>query len=144
MSFSIASPDSTLSGQRLTLRQGLIAIAVGLAFWLAAALGIRFGTPWGVFQGLRFAVLIVATIPLTWLVIRRLRVLAALRPDQVLPGTVVATAAATLADAVAVAGFPGLYADEPAAVLAGLVWVFWGVACALGLAAWQDAREAGV
>jgi hypothetical protein len=124
---------------RLTDRQSAILIAFGLAFWLVAALFIQ-SAPLAFFDGgIGTMLLFAITVPLAWVSVEIAKRVAALAPDQTLPGVAVASAAAMLCDGIALVWSP-IYGDGDR--LPGAAWILWGVGLILS-AAFLDARRQG-
>ncbi|PAX07071.1 hypothetical protein CKY28_13555 [Sphingomonas lenta] len=122
---------------RLSDRQAAILVAFGLAFWLVAALFIRIA-PFDVFgRDVGTILLFAATLPLAWASVRVAERIAALAPDQLLPGVALASAAAMLCDGVGLIWW-GLYGDGDR--LPGAAWLLWGVGLIL-FAAFLDGRR---
>ncbi len=67
---------------------------------------------------------------------------AALAPGQIVPGVVVASAAALPCDGVALTWTPGLYGPDAASILPAAAWLFWGVGLCLALALVAAGRRA--
>jgi len=119
------------------LRRGQIAslATLGVVLWLLFALLIRYSIPTGLFgNAAASALLFAAAFPLAWLMIRLCRRVAALSPGQVVPGVVVASAAALSCDGLALTWAPNLYGPDAASILPAAAWLFWGVGVSLALA----------
>jgi hypothetical protein len=111
-------------------RQGLIAVALGLGAWFAAATLVRVSQPLLAAGGWREAPLYAAVAAATWLGLWLARRAGATR-DSLVRTIAIATGAAAFCDVIAMSFFPTLYANTPAGVLAGAVIILWGVGCAL-------------
>ncbi len=132
---TLATPVSS----RLTSQQLTILVGFGLVFWLVAALFIRFA-PFGVLdRGVSTMLLYAITVPAGWISVQVGKRLAALAPDQLLPGMAIGSAAAMLLDGIGLVWW-SIYgvADR----LPGAAWLLWGVAMIL-IAAFVEARRQG-
>ena len=122
-------------------RQVAIVVAWGVVFWFIAAVFIR-QAPVGLFGGgLATALLFAATVPIAWPSAWITRSLAALKPDQVVVGTALASAAAMLCDGIGLT-WSSLYGPVGAAPLVAAAWLLWGAGWIL-LAAFVTARQQG-
>lgn len=134
-------PASASRGPGLSLRQSLIAIAMGASLWFLGALIIGWIAPLGAFDGwgraLTYALLIPGTLPFVLLI----KFLAGLRGDQVFAGAALATGAAIALDGLAIPYFPGVYGSAPLAD-AGAV-ILWGGAVAIALGAFLNRPQSG-
>ena len=125
----------------LSPRQAATLIAWGVLLWFAVALFIRWAPPALFGRGLATALLFVAAAPIAWLTIWATRRIASLRPDQLVAGAALASAAAMFCDGIALtwSSLYGLGTDlVPAAA-----WLLWGVAAIL-TAAFATAHRHGV
>jgi hypothetical protein len=124
---------------RLAARQIAILVAFGLAFWLVAALFIRFA-PFDVFnRGLSLMLLFATTAPVAWLSVQIAKLIARLTPGQLLPGVAVASASAMLCDGIGLIWW-SIYGGADR--LPGAAWLLWGVGLIL-FAAFFDGRRRG-
>lgn len=126
--------DLTSSG--LSLAQVSTLAALGAVFWFLAAMMLRALVPMGALDGWARVLTLALVVPGTYPFVLLSRWLARLRADQIGVGIAIVTAAALLLDGVAMLWFPGLYASDPAQVVACAGAIFWGagVAVLLGLA----------
>ena len=85
----------------------------------------------GLFGGYGRPLLFIAAIPLALGFVPLARRVGHLRTHQIVPGLALATMAATLCDGIALTWLRGLYGTDPAEVLAGAAWLFWGVGLGL-------------
>ena len=114
-------------------RAGAIrAAALGVASWLLAVLIIHYGLQAGLFEGWSRIGLYGATAALTWAGFALASRSAS--SDDLMAAVCMATATAAFCDVAAMTWAPGLYGATAAEVLAGAVWILWGVGCALSLA----------
>jgi hypothetical protein len=109
----------------------LLALPLGVVFWLLGVLMIRYGTVWGFTEGPGRLMLFALLGPATWLAIRRVRRMLRLQAAELAPMVAAITAVAVFCDVLALSFAPMLYAAEPAAVLSGAILIFWGIFCAL-------------
>jgi hypothetical protein len=102
-------------------------VVLGVAFWLSAALFVRF-TGASVFgEGSALLPVLYAfsfVFVFAFLFVARLVSGVGLR-EMLLPA-VVMTSTALLLDGIAVAWFSGLYGDDPGVVMRGAAWILWG------------------
>ena len=113
----------------------LLSLGLGAAFWLLAALLVRFVGPVVLAEvSFRTLLLLAATVPLTRTFIQTARRLGRLSPPEVYDSVVVMTTIATLLDGLAIMFYPALYGSSPRLVMLGAAWILWGVGCGLLLA----------
>ncbi len=124
----------------LSRGQIVILVAWGLVFWLIAALVIRFAPPSLFAGGAPTVLLFAATVLVAWPSVWITRRLPALRPDQLVAGAALASAAAMLCDGIGLT-WSSLYAPAGPAPLASAAWLLWGVGWIL-LTAFLTARQA--
>ena len=132
------SSDAVAS--QLTGRQLLTAAVLGVAFWLLGVLLIRYGAQAGLLNGLPRIGTFALIIAVTWPGIGLVKRLACRQPAQLLPTVLVATTAALACDVTALTLVPGLYAEDPSGVVAGVIVILWGVGAALALAVLRAGR----
>ena len=110
-------------------------IGIGLAFWLVAAMTVRMARPGGPLDGMFGAMAsmwtFAASVPVMWLVVRFIQRVASLTSQQVVSGVVLAAAAASLCDAVALTWVTELYGSDKTRVLHGAAWILWGASFGL-------------
>jgi len=119
---------STLSAS-LSPRQAAILVAWGVLLWFVVALFIRWAPPVLFGRGVATALLFAAAAPIAWVSIWVTQRVALLRPDQLVAGAALASAAAMFCDGIALtwSSLYGLGTDlVPAAA-----WLLWGVAAIL-------------
>jgi hypothetical protein len=124
----------------LTNRQLAILAAMGAILWFAAAMLIRVLGPMGIYDGSNRLWLYLLVIPGTLPFVMLVRRSAGLAPRQHGIGMAVGTASATLLDGVALAWFPGLYADTVELVAAAGAVILWGAGVGLVLGLLLDRR----
>lgn len=125
------SASPTISA--LTFRQMLIAAALGVVLWLAAALLLNALSGSGVHDGIARVVLYLAIIPGTAPFIVLIDKAARLSAGQTGLAVSVAVGAATLLDGLALAWTPGLYGGTEHVDVAGSA-ILWGAGVAIMLA----------
>jgi hypothetical protein len=109
--------QSSVPGSPATLlspRQLLLVSALGIFFWFAFALVVRFGSALNIFGGVAGVVTFLMSIPLAWLLIVVIRAAATLSAGQLLPGMALSIAAAALCDGIVLTWMPGSTATKPA------------------------------
>jgi hypothetical protein len=117
-------------------------IFLGIAFWLNAALIIRYfgasvfteNNPW-------LAFFFIIAIPITLLSIWILDVISKLRFDQLFKPIVVLTITATLLDGIALTWFRSLYSQSFEVALYGAAWILWAVGWGLLFGLLLDTRK---
>lgn len=124
----------------LTAAQLAAVIAIGVAFWFAAAMTVQLGAPAGLFGPAGSVLLFAVSVPICWASVLLCRKIARLEAGQVLPGIAIGLVAATCCDAVALTWAQGLYGSDPAQVTLGAAWILWGVAFFLLFAYVEDNR----
>ena len=124
----------------LSIRQVVILCAIAIGFWVGALAWIRF-LPAQVADPWRGDLLFLASLPGCWLCILAARRLAALAPAQLVPGTAVVVAVATLIDAVALRWLPPLYSGSAQVCRLGAAWLLWGYGLSLGIALLMQHRS---
>jgi hypothetical protein len=116
------------------------AIAIGVVFWLAGALIIRAVGASGLAWDTRRVLLFVVTIPVMWLAIACLRRPGPDSRTRLVAMASVATGTAAFCDVIALTWFPGLYARDASTIVAGTIFLFWGIGWALAFACWHGAQ----
>ena len=117
----------------LSTKQKSILIALGVFFWLAFAIAIKY-TPILFNQSTTHAALFIASIPIAWLLVSLLCRLAKLAPHQILTGICIAVGAATLCDGLALTWLSSLYGDNDLHIRLGAAYILWGVGLFLTVA----------
>ena len=121
----------------LTTRQIVVLSGVAVLFWIVATAWIRF-FPTAITDPLRGGLGFLFSIPVCWLCVRFGRRVAGLSSAQLVPGTALVVAVATLIDAAALRWAHGLYAPAAAAgdplFRLGAAWLLWGYGLSLGIA----------
>ena len=104
-------------------------IVLGVFFWFLAAMAIRFFGPSLLVRGSLAPVFVfLATIPLTWGLLRLATAMGRVRGAAVLPALAVMSLVAMMLDGVAITWVPELYGVAPDAVGMAAAWLLWGVA----------------
>ena len=117
----------------VSARQTSILVMLGIAFWFAAAMLVRFIAPMGALDGNARILTYALVIPGTASMVIVIRKLAGLRRIQTGYGVMIVTAIALLFDGIAHAWFPMLYGPDPALHVAGAAIIFWGAGVGLVL-----------
>ncbi len=125
----------------LATRQVAILAGLGLLFWIGATAWIRCFPQW-LEDPLECAMTFLASIPACWLCILAARRVARLSPEQLVVGTAVVVAVATLIDAAALRWMPGVYAGSDLVRRLGAAWLLWGYGVSLGIALLMQRRAA--
>lgn len=117
----------------LATAQGVALAIIGAAYWLVAALVVRWtATDWvgnDALTAVVFILIIVATVPALLLGYR----LAGISRSRAATGATIMTGAAALLDGVALTWFPALYGSNPVVILGGAAAILWGAGVALVL-----------
>jgi hypothetical protein len=100
---------------------------IGIAFWFAAAMTVRFGGPAGFFGPTANVFVFALTIPICWLSVVCIRKVASLAAGQTVPGIAIGLVAATLCDGIGLTWGNGLYGTDPVMTTFGAAWILWGV-----------------
>lgn len=127
----------------LSIRQVVILCVVAVLFWVAALGWIRF-FPAQIIDPLRGDLGFLTSIPVCWLCILAARRVAKLVPAQLVPGTAVVVALATLIDAAALRWLPALYSGSDQVCRLGAAWLLWGYGISLGIALLMQHRLTSV
>lgn len=140
------------SATPLSPRQAATLAAWGVLLWFAVALFIRWAPPALFGRGVATALLFAAAAPIAWVSIWATQRVAALRPDQLVAGAALASAAAMFCDGIALT-WSSLYGPGTDLVPAA-AWLLWGVAAILTAAfvtahrlvpdVWEDAPSPGL
>ncbi|WP_197076701.1 DUF5367 family protein [Hymenobacter terrenus] len=107
-------------------------IALGVVFWLAAALFIRLFGP-AVFSenNPKLILVFVLAFPVSYGFILISKKLGNLQKPEILRAVTIMTTTATFLDGVALAWFRQLYAQSFEVALYGAAWILWGVGAGL-------------
>ncbi len=95
------------------------------------------GIPLGLFRGVASLLLFALTVPLAWGTIWLVQRIAGLKAAQLPAGIAVASAAALLADGVALSWVPSFYGSDAATLLPAAAWLLWGAGLCLTAASIQ-------
>jgi hypothetical protein len=117
----------------LDVRQVVVLVAFAIVFWIAATAWIHF-CPGFLVDPLKGGLGFLTSVPVCWLCILIVRLAAGLLREQLVAGTAVVVAVATLIDAVAMRWAPGVYADSDLVCRVGAAWLLWGYGLSLGIA----------
>ncbi len=123
----------------LATRQVAVLAGLGLLFWIGATAWIRWFPQWLV-DPLDGGIVFLVSVPACWLCILAARRVAQLSPEQLVVGTAVVVAVATLIDASALRWMPGVYAGSDLVRRLGAAWLFWGYGVSLGIALLMQRR----
>ncbi len=118
--------------------QAVTLFVYGVVLWFAAAMAIRYGVPAGVFGPAGLVLVYAVTAPVSFLAVLGAASTGRLAPGSLLSGVTVACIGGLLGDAVALPWLPAIYGPDPAAILPGVAWLFFGVACCLMSALWLE------
>jgi hypothetical protein len=112
-------------------KQILILSIYGAILWFIAAMIVRLIAPMGALGGgwalISFALVIPGTVPAILIG----QIIAGLRRNQIMAGTMIITASALLLDGIAHAWFHGIYGDDPMLAASRAAAIFWGAGVAL-------------
>lgn len=109
-----------------------VMVATSLGFWLSAALLIGGLDALGLFAGPGWIALYAVAAALGWPVALLVQMLARLQRGPILAGVAIGTAAALMADGLALHLVPGLCGSDPQAAASLL---FWGAGAGMAVAA---------
>ena len=126
-------------GRMLARRQALIVVILGGAFWLLAALYIRW-FPRALTDRYWGAIGFVTALPIGWLSVLVTRRLAGLSRDVLVRGIALASVVAMLIDGVALRWMPSIYASDDTVIRFGSAWLLWGYGLSLGIAVLMTRR----
>ena len=117
-------------------------VALGAAFWLAAALIIRFcGTTVFTENNPKLILLYLLAIPITFVFLWVTKAISNLSYADLLKPVVVITLTATFLDSIALALFRQLYSQSFEVALHGAALILWGVGLGLLFAFYLDSRS---
>jgi predicted membrane chloride channel (bestrophin family) len=117
-------------------------VALGAAFWLAAALIIRFcGTTVFTENNPKLILLYLLAIPITFVFLWVTKAISNLSYADLLRPVVIITLTATFLDSIALALFRQLYSQSFEVALHGAALILWGVGLGLLLAFYLDSRR---
>lgn len=117
----------------LSTKQLSISVALGLFFWFFFAIAIQLA-PMLFDQGLINLALFVISIPIAWLLVSLIVVIASLAPHQILAAICVAVGSASLCDGLALTWLGSLYGDSDLQIRLGGAYILWGVGLFLFIA----------
>ena len=104
-------------------------IMLGVFFWFLAAMAIRFFGPSLLVRGSLAPVFVfLATVPLTWGLLRLAMAMGRVRGAAVLPALAVMSLVAMMLDGVAITWVPELYGVALDKMGMAAAWLLWGVA----------------
>ena len=118
--------------------QAVVLFAYGVVLWFAAAMAIRYGVPAGAFGSVANILLYAVTAPVCFLIVLGAASTGQLARGTLLSGISIACIGGLLGDSFALPWLPALYGPDAAAILPGVAWLFFGVACCLISALWLD------
>jgi hypothetical protein len=119
----------------------ILFVALGAAFWLNAAIIIRFWADTVFTQNNPKLILFyLLGIPLTLLSIFATKLISKLPYSELLKPVVIMTFTATFLDAVALTWFRELYSESFEVALHGAAWILWGVGLGLLFSFYFDLR----
>lgn len=115
---------SRLNG--LSTDQLIRLVIIGVVFWFGGAVAVRMGEPVGFLGPQASLIAFALALPVGWGGVLIAIAVARLRPDQILPGIAIGTAAATFCDGLAFTWASGLYGKESEYLVFGAAWILWG------------------
>jgi hypothetical protein len=118
----------------LSFHQVVRTIVLGVLFWFAAAMIIRYQGSL-LTEGETRALMFVLAFPLAWTFMYVLKALAGLRTGQVVAAVSLCTAAAAFCDGIALGWFPELYGNY---AKEGGALILWGAAAGLAISFYGD------
>ena len=115
----------------------LLFIGLGIAFWVAGVLLIRFvGTPLFDHSHPWLLPLFVASIPVYWVIVKMFAVVGQVSGADLLRAISLSSVTAAVLDGIALTWFPGLYGLEQAGLLLAAAWLIYAFGVGLGIAYW--------
>lgn len=102
-------------------------IVLGIVFWFAGAMSVRFGAQAGFFGPTASVLAFALGIPICWLSVLFIKNVAKLAVGQTVPGIAIGLVAATLCDGIGLTWGNGLYGSDPVMTTFGAAWILWGV-----------------
>lgn len=136
------APDTDFAkGDHFGCRQAFVVIALGLLFWFAGVLVIRFGAPAGLFSSTAAPWLFLLSLPGAALTVWVVQRVAGLSRAQLLPALGLGTAVAMHCDGIALTWFPALYGGED--LHRAGAWLLWAAAGGITLAWLAGRRRSG-
>ena len=133
--------DCYMEKRMLGRSQMVRLVLIGAAFWIVATLAIRLW-PRSLTDPVLGAVMFATTLPIGWLSVRLTRSAAALSPDQLPAGVMLAGAAAMLVDGAVLHWAPQVYGAGDLVVRLGAAWLLWGYGVSFAVALVMSARPA--
>jgi hypothetical protein len=124
----------------LTFGQLVGVSLIGILFWFAAAMTVRFAGPVGLFGPIASIVTFAVSIPICWLSVWLIKKLVQLGVGQTLPGVALGLVVATWLDGIGLTWGNGLYGTDPTVTTLGAAWILWGVGLFLIFAYREDLR----
>ena len=110
-------------------------IGLGIAFWVAGVLLIRFvGAPLFDRSNPWLLPLFGASIPVYWVIVKMLAVVGQVSGADLLRAFSLSSVAAAVLDGIALTWFPGLYGLEQAGLLLAAAWLIYAFGVGLGIA----------
>lgn len=124
-------------------RHGPLYAALGVTFWLVAALLIRFlgdplfsrGEPW-------LYVMFATCIPVGWYFILMCLAIGRVSRSEALVPVTIMCITGLLLDGIAISGFTDLYGASVERIMLGASWLLWGVGVLLSLGLYMQLRSA--
>ena len=126
----------------LAFGQIVTVIVLGVSFWFAAMLAVRYGGPVGFFGPTASLIAFAVVIPACWLAVVFTKQVAKLGAGQTGPGVALGAVTATVCDAIGLTWGNGLYGTDPVMTTLGAAWILWGVGLFLLFAYVEDQRAA--
>jgi hypothetical protein len=117
-------------------------VVLGIAFWFAAVLAVRFGSTAGIFGPTASVITFVLAIPICWVSVLFIKKIAKLEAGQTVSGVGIGIVAATFCDGIALTWGRDLYGSDPNMITFGAAWILWGVGLFLLVAYLLDLRPA--
>lgn len=125
----------------LNQQQIVRSIITGVVLWFVFVLVIR-AIPWALDGGVRNALLFVGSIPAAWLLVKIVRVAAALEPNTLFEGVVVATFSAMFLDGLVFTFVSHWYGSTETLVRLGAGYILWGAGLGIIIAWFEHIRFA--
>ncbi len=118
----------------LTGKQIFLLVVMGLVFWYIGATCVRMGSEIGAFGSKTSILSYAAGFLIGWVTVIILKIIAKLKPNQIIPGCCIGGAVATFCDGIAITWTPWLYGTDPLQISLGAAWILWNIFTLFGAA----------
>jgi hypothetical protein len=111
----------------LTSTQLAFIVVISIVIWFIGAMCVRIGSPLGFFGPIASLISFAAGIPIGWVSVLFIIMVAKLRTNQIVPSISLGLAIATCCDGIAMTWASWLYGTDLAQIALGAAWILWGV-----------------